>query len=252
MSNGNSKPKICSFTQTYSDEREELFDFHDNDNVDLYFRNKLDDNFYVFHNCSENYINKIQNKKYLNSIAKKQIMPLNNITYTKSLLKTLSLIKTQGFKYIFFLQDDVFCMADNQTIDNLLSFVENNDFNLLNIEINNVNNEKEIIFEQSNLKVYNTDSVDFTKKNMWAMDDGPFVANIDYLMSVIYDTNYFALNDIWTAETYMNSKITQNPVQRLSTNTSFFIRVNIVGKNNLQARESHIELLKKTFASLNI
>ena len=252
MINDNCKSKICSFTQTYSDEREELFDFHDNDNVDLYFRNKLDDNFYVFHNCSENYINKIKNKKYLNSISKKQVIPLNNITYTKSLLKTLSQIKAEGFKYVFFLQDDVFCMVDNQTIDNLLLFVETNDFNMLNIEINNVNNEKEIIFEQSGLTVYNTDSIDFTAKKIWAMDDSPFVANIDFLISVIYDSKYFSLDDIWTAESYMNSKIMQNPVQRLSTNVSSFIRVNIVGKNNLQAREDHIELLKKTFAPLNI
>jgi hypothetical protein len=252
MINENSKSKICSFTQTYSDQREELFDFHDNDSVDIYFRNKLDDNFYVFHNCSENYINKIQSKKYLNDIAKKQIISLNNITYPQSLLNTLSLIKTQGFKYIFFLQDDVFCMVDNETIDKLLSFVENNDFNMLNIEVTNINDEKKIIFEQSSFKVYNTDSVDFTKKGRWAMDDGPFVANVDFLISVIYDNHYFSFDDIWSAEFYMNSKITHNPVQRLSTNTSFFIRVNIVGRYGLDAREQHIELLKKTLKPLNI
>lgn len=244
----NSKSKICSFTQTYSDGREELFNFHDNDNVDLYFRNKLDDNFYVFHNCSENYINKIENKKYLNSISKKQIISLNNITYTESVLKTLSLIKAKGFKYIIFLQDDVFCMVDNETIDNLLLFIENNNFNMLNIEYNNINNEKEIISKQSSINVYNTNSIDFTKKNFWAMDDSPFVANVDFLMSVIYDNTYFSLNDIWTAEAYMNSKIWKNPVQRLSTNISFFIRVNIVGRNIcVNSIKNGLELLEKKF-----
>lgn len=246
-----SKSRICSFTQTYSDRRQELFDFHDNDNVDLYFRNKLDYNFYVFHNCSENYIDKMKNKKYLNSIVNKQIISLNDISYTSSLLKTLILIKRSGFKYIFFLQDDVFCMVDNQTIDNLLSFVENNDFNMLNIEVQNINNEKEVIFEQSNLKVYNTDSTDFTKKKLWAMDDGPFVANVDFLLSVIYDSTYFTKNDIWNAENYMNQKITQNPVQRLTTNISFFIRVNIVGISNPYAREKDLKMLNDKFKPLN-
>ena len=56
-------------------------------------------------------------------------------------------------------------MVDNDTIDNLLLFIENNNFNMLNIEYKNINNEKEIIFKQSSIDVYNTDSIDFTKKN---------------------------------------------------------------------------------------
>jgi len=247
----NNKPKICSFTQTYSDNRQELFDFHDKDIVDIYFRKQLDNNFYVFHNCSEKYITTIQNKKYLNSITNKQIISLNDITYTESLLQTLTLIQSKGFKYIIFLQDDVFCLVNKQSIDNLVSFINNNDFNMLNIELKNINNEKEIVFDQSNLKVYNTDSIDFSNKERWAMDDGPFVANIDFLMSVVYDTIYFSKNDVWNAETYLNYKIVKKPIQRLSTNISFFIRVNILGKNNLGAREGHIELLNYTFNNCN-
>lgn len=249
--NNNNKAKICSFTQTYSDNRQELFDFHDHDASDIYFRKQLDDNFYVFHNCSDNYINKIQNKKYLDTITNKQIISLNNITYTQSLLETLSLIKNKGFKYIFFLQDDVFSMADNNTIDNLLEFVRYNDFDMLNIEKKDINIEKEVIFEQGNLKVYNTDSIDFTKY-FWAMDDGPFVANIDFLMSVILDDHYFSLNNIWDAEFYMNIKITNNPIQRLSTNISFFIRVNILGKYwNQESREMGIKILNNRFMLVN-
>ena len=50
---------ICSYTQTYSDNRNELFYFHDKDQTDIYFRNKLDKNYYVFHNSSDNYIQHI-------------------------------------------------------------------------------------------------------------------------------------------------------------------------------------------------
>lgn len=46
---------ICSYTQTYSNNRDELFYFHNKDKVDLNFRNKLDKNYYIFHNSPENY-----------------------------------------------------------------------------------------------------------------------------------------------------------------------------------------------------
>jgi hypothetical protein len=49
----------------------------------------------------------------------------------------------------------------------------------------------------------------------------------------------------------MNQKITQNPVQRLSTNISFFIRVNIVGVSNPFAREKDLKLLNAKFKQLS-
>jgi hypothetical protein len=139
-------------------------------------------------------------------------------------------------------------MVDKHKIDTLLSFVKNNDFNMLNIENININCEKELIFDKSNLKVYNTDSTDFVKRRLYSMDDGPFVANIDFLMSVIYDNIYFSKNDIWNAEMYMCEKIRKNPIQRLTTNSIFFIRVSIVGRNSIvELRECHLEMLNNKF-----
>jgi hypothetical protein len=235
--------RICSFTQTYSDARQELFTFHDRDAVDVYFRNKLDDNYFVFHNSSNDYIQAMQQKKYLQSIVTKQVIAINDVSYTQSLLQTLKRIQAAGFKYMAFLQDDTFCMVGREEIDHLLSYVETNDFNMLNIEIKNVNTEKDVLFEKSNLVVYNTDSVDFSK-TMWSMDDGPFIANVDFLLGKVYDANFFLLNDVWSAESYTNDKIKRNPIQRLSTNTVFFVRVNIVGKHAFM-RDEHIPLLTR-------
>jgi hypothetical protein len=243
----NENINITAYENKVCKDSEDIFNKEFHDKVDIYFRNQLDDNFYVFHNCSQNYINVINNKDYLNNITNKHVISLNNISYTESLFKTLSLIKMKGFTHIFFLQDDVFCMVDKNKIDNLLSFVKNYDFNMLNIENININCEKEILFDKSNLTVYNTDSTDFVKKPLYAMDDGPFVANIDFLMSVIYDNIYFSRNDIWNAEMYMNEKIVKNSIQRLTTNTIFFIRVNIVGRNNIESREQHLEMLNAKF-----
>jgi hypothetical protein len=47
--------KICVFTQTYSDNRSELFNYHNLDKDDVKFRNLFYLNIYSFHNCSDFY-----------------------------------------------------------------------------------------------------------------------------------------------------------------------------------------------------
>ena len=59
---------LCSFTQTYSDNRSILFEYHNKDKVDIKFRNKLDKNYYVFHNSSENYIKNMCKQSYFKEI----------------------------------------------------------------------------------------------------------------------------------------------------------------------------------------
>jgi hypothetical protein len=117
---------------------------------------------------------------------------------------------------------------------------------MLNIESTNVNAEKPKIAQYKYLKFYDTDSVDFTRLNVWAMDDGPFVANLDFLMTKIYDATYYSLGDIWTAERYLNNKIRQMPIQRLTTNKCLFSRFYIVGMN-IQSREDSLKKLKELF-----
>lgn len=236
---------ICSFTQTYSSDRRELFDYHDKDAVDIRFRNKLDGNYYAFHNSQEKYKTQICNRPYFHSIERMTILTYNDVTYPHSLLQTLMRCRKDGAKYLFFLQDDVFSLADDKVMDELLHFVRTHEFDMLNIDVNDVNTDAPVIYSAKNLKIYNTSSIDFMNKKMWPFDDGPYVANVDFLIRVLYDSTYFSMPDIWSAEVYLCRKIRDRPIQRLSTNINIFRRFNIVGRN--LDREFNLNWLNRIF-----
>jgi len=235
---------LCSFTQTYSNNRNELFDYHNKDKTDIYFRNKLDKNYYIFHNSPHNYIEHIIGNAYFKKIKNLDIISYDNMTYTHSFFNTLKKIKQEGFKYMFFLQDDVFSLVNEKAIAELLDFIKHNTFDMLNIEVPNINTVAPIIYSSNNIKIYNTTSDDFINKKLWAFDDGPYVANVDFLINKIYDINFFQLNDIWKAEGYLNKKITNNRIQRLTSNISFFERIGIVGPNAWNRNNELIKLNK--------
>jgi len=236
---------IASFSQTYSDNRSELFDYHNKNIVDINFRNKLDKNYYIFHNSPEIYVKKILEYDYFKKINNSTILTYNNITYNKTVFETLKKMKNDGIKYVFFLQDDVFLLVNDEIIDELLLFVKSNDFDMLNIEVSDINKEKPIIYSNNNLKIYNTDSNDFKNKKLWSFDDGPYVANIDFLLNNIYDSMYYKISDIWKGELYLEIKISNKVIQRLTTNYCIFKRFGIVGKN--VDRTNHIKLLNDLF-----
>lgn len=238
---------ICSYTQTYSDNRKILFDFHNNDNVDIYFRNKLDRTYYVFHNSTDEYIEKICNTPYIQNIHNANVITLRNITFTESFTTMLMKIKEDGFKYVFIFQDDVFSLTTREIIDDLLDFVRTHTFDMLYVEIPNINTDKEIIYSTKHLKIYNTSSADFVNKNMYALDDGPCVANIDFLLEIYNDPNFIKIGDVWNAENYTDRKIRNGVnIQRLSTNITLFQRVCLVGQNGLDQKDVHIKLLNET------
>lgn len=245
--NINSKNKsIASFTQTYSNNRQLLYDYHNKDIVDINFRNKLDKNYYVFHNSNDSYIQHIINCDYMKKIKNLIEIKYNNMSYTQTFYQTLNKCKADGIKYIFFLQDDVFSQVSDKIIDELMIFIKNNTFDMLNIEVDNININAPIIYSNDNIKIYNTTSDDFKNKGLWAFDDGPYVANIEFLLNSIYDANYFSKNDIWNAENYLNNKITNSKIQRLTCNISLFRRYGIVGPNAWNSTNELI-LLNKLF-----
>ncbi len=240
---------ISSYTQTYSNNRKELFDFHSYDTVDINFRNKLDNNYYVFHNSPEDYTQSMCNKEYFKKINNMEIISYNNISYTESFLKTLNKCKTDGVKYLFFLQDDAFSLVNDNIIDELLLFVKNNSFDMLNIEFSYsaLNSQEPLIYSGETLQIYDTTSDDFAKKEgVWAFDDGPYVANVDFLINKLYDSTYLSKNDIWNAEWYIKEKVQKNKIQRLTPNISIFRRFGIVGPNaSVECRERDLPILNK-------
>ena len=222
---------ICSYTQTYGNNRSELFDYHNKDNTDIIFRNKLDKTYLVFHNSSSDYISNICQYKFYKKIKNIINITYNNISYTLSFMNTLLKIKNNGIKYVVFLQDDVFSLVDEIIIDELLLFVKNNSFDMLNLECPNININAPIIYSNNNLIIYNTTSNDFINKDLWSFDDGPYIANIDFLLNKLYDNIYLSKSDIWSAEKYLANKVNHNPIQRLSTNISIYKRIGIIGPN---------------------
>lgn len=159
--------KICVFTQTYSNNRSELFNYHELDKLDIDFRNNFDYNLYSFHNSDENYIKEMNNNfTYFKNLNNIEIISYKNISYTETFRQTLEKILNLGFDYLIFLQDDCFTTDKNIEIEELLKFINNEDFNMLNLETNvsmlNLK-EEEIYYESNGFIVYNTNSDDFKK-----------------------------------------------------------------------------------------
>lgn len=104
--------------------------------------------------------------------------------------------------------------------------------------------EPKIIYSTNNLKVYDTNSNDWAKRGAYAFDDGAYVAKIDFLLKNIYDDNYFNNGTVWAGEFYLQNKI--KPIERLTTNISFYKRYNILGPNNSD-RDTVINKLESRF-----
>lgn len=242
-----SNKKICVFTQTYSNNRHELFHYHELDQLDIDFRNNFDYNLYSFHNSDENYINHINNFNYFNKLKNIEIIYYVDLTYTETFRQTLEKILNLGFDYIIFLQDDCLTIDKNIKIDELVKFIKNEDFNMLNLELTH-DESVELYYESNELKIYNTDSNFFKRKWNWAFDDSPYVANIQFLLDNIYDEEYFRCGDIWSAENHINNKVSVSNIQRLSTNTTLYNRFNLVGRNT-NDRSNAINKLEKNLKS---
>jgi hypothetical protein len=238
--------KIAVFTQTYSDFRKELYDYHSLDIDDINFRNNFDINIFSFHNSSKNFQNDIKNSKYINNINKIEFIEYNNISYTETWKKSLIFMKSMGITHIIFLQDDCFYFNPLK-INNIIDFIKNEEFDMLNLECNffDLNKkDKNIFFENKNICIYDTNSKDFLNRGWYSFDDGPYVASIDYLENNIYDNEYYSIGNIWTAENYLNDKIKNKNIQRLTTDFPFYKRFNILGPNNWN-RTNELNELKK-------
>lgn len=242
--------KICIFTQTYGNNRGELYKYHNLDYYDIYFRNNFD-NVYCFHNSTKDFINEIVLYPYFKKIQNIDYIEYNLITYTESFKNTLIWLKNNNYDYLIFLQDDCF-LINNDNLDELITFIKHNDFDMLNLEMTpkDIKIEPSVLYKNNDFKVYNTNSNDFKNRGWFAFDDGAYVANIEFLLKEIYDDTYFGKNDIWEAENYLNQKISNKLIQRLTTNVNFYNRINIIGHNNWD-RINNLEILKNKFENEN-
>lgn len=236
--------KICVFTQTYGNDRHELFQYHNFDSSDIEFRNNFDLNLYSFHNSDKNYMNEILENDYFKQIKNLEIITYENINYTESWRRTIKKLSELSIDYVIFLQDDCFSINTKKNIKDLVKFIKNEDFDLLSIERDSgsFNLKYKKIIYSNNLNVYNTTSEDFSCVG-YSFDDGPFVGKLSFLIDKIYDENYYRYSSIWSAELYLHNKISKTPVQRYVTNKPSHRRYYIVGRN-CSLREFELERLK--------
>ena len=65
-------------------------------------------------------------------------------------------------------------------------------------------------------------------------------------MNTIYDENYYAYPDIWSAEWYLKHKFNHYNIPRYVTDKGFFRRVNFVGRHS-HNKEAEIKFLEANF-----
>jgi hypothetical protein len=221
---------ICVFTQTYGNNRSELFDWKIRDSNLNFFIQQFDHSILSFHNSSENYRKEIL-KKY---DIYKEVMIFDNISYPKCLQNIINFVKDNKFKKFIFLQDDVFTIQKNKKYyEELVEFIKNNDFDMLNLEIWGDAKIFPILQEKENFTVFSTNNHDLKKinPNCWYFDDGTYAANVNFL-DEIYDDEYFSETNIWSAEHRLNHKMRSKQIPRYVLDKESFTRCNILGPNS--------------------
>lgn len=236
---------IASLTFTYGVDRLDIFKYKQKDSIDKLLRTNLDYNLYIFHNSSEEHINRVRSAGYLNDFNIK----FGHIqgTYPQALKASLELLKNKGVKKLLFLQDDVFSVTKNkEQIHDLINFVKNTDLNYLNLEQTFDDKSIEALSLHKTFKILRTDTNYFKQNKLWSFDDAPYYASMDFILNELYDETYFSYPDIWSAEWYLKSKFDNKNILRPVTDTQLFRRVNFLGKNNWN-KENELIFLNKNF-----
>jgi hypothetical protein len=234
---------IVVLTQTYGNDRKELYDIRSKDSLLQYFISQFDHDIYSFHNCSketiEYYKSKNTNKEYVEYV---------DIPYTHTIYHLIDKLSDIGCTKLIFLQDDVFTW--NQTkedIDVLVNKIKNGNFPLLNMEMkfdefkDELKGSIKIIEEENDVKFYKAFTLDFSKNGGYSFDDAPFVIDFDYI-NVIFDNQFFQIGDVWRGELYNNDKFKLINFPRYLTNKRFFKRYNILGRNAWNRNQEIIDL----------
>lgn len=250
--------KVVVFTQTYTDNRDLLFQLHDKDTHDIQFRNAFDRTLYAFHNCSEAYTyHTTQSHSYFNDLNHLRVIQYNGMSYTETFRQTLLKCYQEGFQYMIFFQDDVFTIEkDVAYIDSLIEFIRNEDFNMLHLEDYSFKFETDpsnhppppVVYEKGDFKVWKTTTQDFLNSGHWAMDDSPYVASIAFLLE-LYDEGYFQCGHICPAEGYLNQKGKTQSFDRWVCSHKMFRRYNIIGPNSWNKMEEYARLCRHLAAA---
>lgn len=243
--------KFCVFTPTYSNNRMKLLDYRANDMVDINFRNHFDLNLYSFHNSPADYSEEYKNHKFFKNIKNKEFVSYDEIGYTQIIKDVLPKLLSKGFTHLIYIQDDCFTRSNYMELSHLINFIKNGDYRMLNLENSapdvGVNENSLIKYRNGDFTVHDTNSVNFLLRYEWAMDDGAYVSDIEFILESVYDEKYMEIGDIHEAEGYLNKKISKSPIERLTTSYKPYRRCNIIGPNAHWHLEKHTQELESLF-----
>lgn len=210
---------LCSFTQTYGDDRNILISAQMKDKNLVEFKNLFDVNIYSFHNCPQSVIDHFWS---VNRLSNVEILTYNKMSYTDTMRVTKNVLKTLNCDVLFFIQDDGFSVDKIDYNQLLKEFKEG--FISLGFCKDDFEN-KTLIKENS---FYKTTSIDFYKQGFWALDDSPYLASFN-IIDKIYNEKYLSKSNIWKAEAYLAERFTGESLDKIVLDKKLFINVNIIG-----------------------
>jgi len=237
---------LISFTQTYGDDRSKLFEIYSNDKRMIEFKNMFDINYYSFHNCSPETVqkfkklNKVKNTRYLNFTTDLE-------HYSVTIKKLKKILKKDGCTHFFFSQDDTFSnQNDNIDFKELLEYV--NGFNenfMLNLSygVDFINHKLQPDEIKNTFQVYHTSTSDFNDIGTRSMDDGTYICTIDMVEEIYDDVYTDEYYNIWECENYLNRKFSEKTIPRYILKDWIFKNYNLFGKT-IYMKEQFTQILK--------
>lgn len=223
---------LISFTQTYGNERTELYEINSRDCRLIEFKNLFNINIHAFHNCSDNVISVYKkNNKVKNSIY----FEFYYEHYGDCVKDILQYLKNVNCTHFLFIQDDVFSVNNgNVNLLELFNYIKQHDDEFMlslyyNIDFIDRRLKPDNIFKT--FDIYHLKSFDFKELNYGAMDDSPFVCTSDLLYR-IYDDKYLSHKNIWSMEKHLNNTHSfKSNINRYVTDNTLFKSYNLYGKN---------------------
>lgn len=241
---------LVSFTQTYGNNRNKLYEIYSKDNRLIEFKNMFDKNIHSFHNCDSSTIDYF---KSINPIQNTEYLEFGDVDYTDTILYLQNYLNQIGCTHFLWTQDDSFSAEnDNLDFNELIQFINTYDDNLMislanstefikYTEIGYVNGNWEtlnpnpfknpsIVHQFSNDYVlYEANTTDYRKVGIWSLDDTPYICTID-IFNNLYNQDYIDAKNVWDAEIVLGERFEQELIPRYLFNKKIFMNYNIIGQ----------------------
>lgn len=259
--------RIGNITQTYSrknewspdsdgKDRSFLVNYQLQDIPQLKLRNLLDLHLYTFHNVDVD-IAKTIATKVKEAIPKTKSICYYDMYFCETIERNLIFLKEQGITDVLWLQDDDFFVGNEQHLFELFEYYKNNpDVHHVSFGFSydslKPTEQRRCHKISENFFLYESRATDFHNAGFFAMDNSPFICNLEMLCTAMYTKNIFNLKipRAYDLEQYLRFNSLKNDIARYTTNETFFSTFNIVGLGgSLGSAEKNLATLKQKFGN---